>query len=111
MDETPAYDRKKREQERDEAPARPLRPEATDPRGGEPHHPLANPAGEPDPTEWPDPYERAPDPRDPATADTPASPADRERTGSEHDQTPRAPSTSEPHPPRNYDDVKPEKGG
>jgi len=46
----------------------------------DPHHPLNNPVGEPDETEWPDPYDRREDPRD---EDHPA-------TGSR--------STSEPHP-------------
>jgi hypothetical protein len=31
-----------------------------------PHHVLNNPVGEPDPTEWPDPYDQREDPRDPA---------------------------------------------
>jgi hypothetical protein len=48
----------------------------------DPHHALNNPAEDPDPTEWPDPYERRPDPRGP---DNPHP-----QTGSE--------STSEPHP-------------
>ena len=46
----------------------------------EPHHALNNPVGEPDETEWPDPYEKRDDPRDeehPASGST---------------------STSEPHP-------------
>jgi hypothetical protein len=46
----------------------------------EPHHALNNPVGEPDPTEWPDPYEQREDPRD----------EDHPQTGSG--------STSEPHP-------------
>jgi len=46
----------------------------------DPHHALNNPVGEPDETEWPDPYEQREDPRD---EDHPA-------TGST--------STSEPHP-------------
>jgi hypothetical protein len=48
-----------------------------------PYHSLSNPVGEPDPTEWPDPYEQRPDPRE-ADGDghTPAG----------------AHSTSEPHP-------------
>jgi hypothetical protein len=46
----------------------------------EPHDALNNPVGEPDETEWPDPYERREDPR---TQDHPP-------TGSQ--------STSEPHP-------------
>jgi hypothetical protein len=57
-------------------------PPAPDDR--DPHHELNNPADDPDPTEWPDPYERRPDPRDPA------DPAAHTATG--------ATSTSEPHP-------------
>jgi hypothetical protein len=53
-------------------------------RDRDPHHVLNNPADDPDPTEWPDPYERRPDPRDPA------DPAAHTPTG--------ATSTSEPHP-------------
>jgi hypothetical protein len=48
----------------------------------EPHHALNNPVGEPDPTEWPDPYEERPDPR-----------------GDDHPPTGSG-STSEPHPER-----------
>ena len=34
--------------------------------GGEPHHSLSNPVGEPDPTEYPDPYAKEQEePRDP----------------------------------------------
>lgn len=32
------------------------------------HAALNEPATDPDPTEWPDPYDKRPDPRDPATA-------------------------------------------
>jgi hypothetical protein len=46
----------------------------------DPHHDLNNPVGEPDETEWPDPYDKREDPR---KEDHPA-------TGSR--------STSEPHP-------------
>jgi hypothetical protein len=46
----------------------------------DPHHELNNPVGEPDETEWPDPYEKREDPRD----------EDHPPTGSQ--------STSEPHP-------------
>jgi hypothetical protein len=56
--------------------------ERTDPPEPDPHHALNNPVGEPDPTEWPDPYDRRLDPRDPE-GETPA-------TGAQ--------STSEPHP-------------
>ena len=34
--------------------------------GQDPHHALNHPVGEPDPTEWPDPYDRREDPRAPA---------------------------------------------
>jgi hypothetical protein len=46
----------------------------------EPHHALNNPVGDPDETEWPDPYDRREDPRA----------QDHPPTGSS--------STSEPHP-------------
>jgi hypothetical protein len=46
----------------------------------EPHHDLNNPVGEPDETEWPDPYDTREDPRD----------EEHPPTGSR--------STSEPHP-------------
>jgi hypothetical protein len=73
-------------------------PRSNDPNPGdrsedeEPHHALNNPAEEPDPTEFPDPYERRPDPRGPDS------------------EGPAAPSTSEPHPPQSYDELKPVKG-
>jgi hypothetical protein len=96
--------REERQRQRETEPPAPLDPNATDPTADEPHHALNNPADEPDPTEFPDPYERRPDPRGPeADADR----EDRDDSAA----TPRPPSTSEPHPPRNYDDVKPEKGG
>jgi hypothetical protein len=59
----------------------------------EPHHALNNPASDPDPTEFPDPYDKREDPRDP----------ERE------EDAPRAPSTSDP-PPEDFDEVKPVKG-
>jgi hypothetical protein len=59
----------------------------------DPHHPLSNPVDDPDPTEYPDPYEKRPDPK-----------------GPEDERAEGGPSTSEPHPPRNYDDLKPTKG-
>jgi|SRR5215212_1969315 len=58
--------------------------------GREPHHELNNPVREPDPTEYPDPFEKRPDPRDP---DKP-------------DAAPASPSTSDPRPPRNVDRAK-----
>ena len=81
------------EQEREVAEAR------REQIGPEPHGELSNPAENPDPTEYPDPYERRPDPRDPAAVDTPAHPAEQEKT----DEAPQDPSTSEPHPPRNVE--------
>lgn len=49
-------------------------------RERDPHHELNTPVGEPDPTEWPDPYDQREDPR--------AEP---------HPQT-GSTSTSDPHP-------------
>jgi hypothetical protein len=49
-------------------------------KGNDPHHALNQPASNPDPTEWPDPYERRPDPRGPETVDTPADPGARPRS-------------------------------
>ena len=46
----------------------------------DPHHELNNPVGEPDETEWPDPYEKREDPR------------------GEGRPVPGSRSTSEPHP-------------
>jgi hypothetical protein len=60
-------------------------------RDSEPHHALNSPVGEPDPTEWPDPYERREDPRDPGDPDAkPFGEQPHPMTGSE--------STSDPHP-------------
>jgi hypothetical protein len=56
-----------------------------------PHSSLSNPVDEPDPTEWPDPYERREDPRDPPDPD--AQPFGEEP----HPQT-GSTSTSAPHP-------------
>ena len=36
------------------------------PPGRDVHDALNEPATDPDPTEWPDPYDKRPDPRDPA---------------------------------------------
>ncbi|HEX4282432.1 MAG TPA: hypothetical protein VHZ27_16810 [Solirubrobacteraceae bacterium] len=56
----------------------------------DPHHELNNPATDPDPTEWPDPYDKRPDPRDPAGGgDEPLGDDSHTPTGST--------STSEPH--------------
>jgi hypothetical protein len=57
----------------------------------DPHHVLNNPVGDPDPTEWPDPYEKRADPLDPPDPD-----------GLPFGEEPHPPtgamSTSEPHP-------------
>jgi hypothetical protein len=50
-----------------------------------PHTQLNNPASDPDPTEWPDPYDKRDDPRDGPDADGGAQ------------------STSEPHPSRDHE--------
>jgi hypothetical protein len=61
----------------------------------DPHHALNNPVGEPDPTEWPDPYDQRPDPAAPSDAGE----APRHRpTG--------ATSTSEPHPSQDPEVVR-----
>jgi hypothetical protein len=57
----------------------------------DPHHALNNPADDPDPTEWPDPYDKREDPRDPPDPDgMPFGDEPHTATG--------ATSTSEPHP-------------
>ena len=57
----------------------------------EPHHVLNNPVDDPDPTEWPDPYDKREDPRDPDDPDgLPFGEEPHPPTG--------ATSTSEPHP-------------
>ena len=62
-------------------PEPPLAEDEDRSRDRDPHHALNNPVGEPDPTEWPDPYESREDPRGP---DAHPHPGDR--------------SNSEPHP-------------
>ena len=56
-----------------------------------PHHALNNPVGEPNPTEYPDPYEKRDDPRDPPDPDA-------EPFGEQPHVIPGSGSTSEPHP-------------
>jgi hypothetical protein len=56
-----------------------------------PHRALSNPARDPDPTEWPDPYEKREDPRDPPDPDG-------EPFGEEPHPHTGSTSTSEPHP-------------
>jgi hypothetical protein len=55
----------------------------------DPHHALNIPVGEPDPTEWPDPYDQRQDPRGPDESE-PFGEASHTATGSQ--------STSEPNP-------------
>ena len=57
----------------------------------DPHHELNNPVDDPDPTEWPDPYEKRPDPLDPEDPDG-------EPFGEEPHAPTGATSTSAPHP-------------
>jgi hypothetical protein len=59
--------------------------------GKDPHHALNNPVGEPDETEYPDPYETRPDPLDPVDPDG-------EPFGEEPHPATGAESTSEPPP-------------
>ena len=86
----------KRDQEPSEEPATGFpEPPGADPgdrsHDPTPHHALNNPVGEPDPTEWPDPYEKRPDPRDPGDSDqAPFGDPPHPATGST--------STSEPNP-------------
>jgi hypothetical protein len=54
----------------------------------DPHHALNQPVGEPDPTEWPDPYDKRPDPLAPGE----------DAQGRPRRRVPGATSTSEPHP-------------
>ncbi|HWE34751.1 MAG TPA: hypothetical protein VG410_14760 [Solirubrobacteraceae bacterium] len=74
-------ERERRIELRDDPDAQPLPPS--------PHHELNNPVtDDPDPTEWPDPYDQRDDPLDPA--DVPPGVAPHPPTG--------ATSTSSPHP-------------
>ena len=70
-----------------EPPGEDLEDHSSDP---DPHHVLNNPVGEPDPTEWPDPYDQREDPRAPASDQMPFGEAPHTPTGAQ--------STSEPHP-------------
>jgi hypothetical protein len=56
-----------------------------------PHRSLSNPVRDPDPTEWPDPYEKREDPRDPEDPD-------HRPFGEEPHPASGSTSTSEPHP-------------
>jgi hypothetical protein len=78
------------------APAKAAKPkskrEPGDQRGGkDPHHALNNPVADPDPTEYPDPFDKREDPRDPVDPDgMPFGDEPHPPTGAE--------STSEPPP-------------
>jgi hypothetical protein len=67
------------------------RDEVTPDPGREPHHDLNQPASDPDPTEWPDPYDKREDPRDPEDPD-------HAPFGEEPHPQPGSTSTSDPHP-------------
>ena len=75
----------------------------------EPHHDLNNPASDPDPTEWPNPYEKRPDPRGPGEEEKAAG--EEPESDTREKRAPRAPSTSEPHPPATYERAKREGEG
>jgi hypothetical protein len=75
------------EHERDSHSRREKEERAVAARTPEPHGPLSQPARDPDPTEWPDPFDKRPDPRVPAEDSEELRPAG-----------PGATSTSEPHP-------------
>ena len=70
-------------------------PSGSDPgdlsRDPSPHHALNTPVRAPDPTEWPDPYEKRNDPRDPPDPDAQAF-------GEEPHPSVGSTSTSDPHP-------------
>jgi hypothetical protein len=65
----------------------------------EPHHELNNPVGDPDPTEWPDPYEKREDPLDPPDPDG-------EPFGEEPHPPTNARSSSQPHPDADIEAIK-----
>lgn len=65
----------------------------------DPHHPLNNPATDPDPTEYPDPYDKREDPRDPPDPDG-------EPFGEEPHPVAGSRSTSDPHPDQDIEAVE-----
>jgi hypothetical protein len=77
-------------------------PPGTDPgdrsRDPSPHHALNSPAADPDPSEWPDPYDKREDP---------AEPVEGMPFGEERHPPTGATSTSRPHP---KDDIESTKG-
>ena len=92
--ETAISDEARRDRQRAEAEVTERRRRETEP---DPHHELTNPVEDADPTEFPDPYERRPDPRDPDEAER-------------GDEAPQDPSTSDPPPPRNIDRLRDGEG-
>ena len=94
MDEDPRRRKRPRAAEPGEAVSGFPEPPGEDPGDvsddPDPHHALGYPTDDPDPTEWPDPYDPREDPRDPADLE----PGD---AGEAHPAT-GSTSTSEPHP-------------
>ena len=88
-------DQRTEQQQAREAPTGFPEPPGRDPedrtRDRDPHHALNHPASDPDETEWPDPYDKREDPRDPPDPDgQPFGEQPHPATGSR--------STCEPHP-------------
>ena len=83
--------------DRDERPTGFPEPPGKDPgdisQDREPHHVLNNPVTDPDPTEWPDPYDKREDPRDPPDPDG-------EMFGEDAHPPTNAASTSDPRHPQ-----------
>src|SRR3954464_11757853 len=89
--------------DRDETPTGFPEPPGKDPgdisQDREPHHVLNNPATGPDPTEWPDPYDKREDPRDPPDPDG-------EMFGEDPHPSTGSRSTSDPHPSQDPEAVQ-----
>lgn len=96
--------------ERDEKPQKTGFPEPPGKDPGDisgdddPHHSLANPVGEPDPTEWPDPYEKREDPRGPGRDDESSGPGDMSTSDPPAAKDPEAGERAEPPERDNLDD-------
>lgn len=70
----------------------------------DPHHSLNNPVEDPDPTEWPDPYEKREDPKGPDRDPDEAGPGDRSTSEPHPSQDPEAGDKAEPPERDNLDD-------
>lgn len=71
----------------------------------EPHHSLNNPVDDPDPTEWPDPYEDREDPRAPGREDDEgAGPGDMSSSDPHPEKDPEAGERAEAPERDNLDD-------